>query len=371
MRKRFAALGCLLAAGMLSGVAGCAAKEQGQRGAENAPVVRGVATEEVRAVAVADELEAVGTVRARTTAPLAARIAGTVGVIHVREGDRVGRGQLLLTIESAEGNAAAAAASAAVEEAQRGVTEARARRQLADATFARYKKLFEEQAVTRQEFDGKSTEMEVAAAGLGRAEARLVQARETARAAGTVAGYTKVTAPVGGIVTAKAVDGGMTVFPGTALLTVEEEGHYRLEVAAPETLAGRVKTGNALRVAIDGVAPGVTGRVAEAAPVVDPASRTFIVKVDIAGPGLRSGMYGRAFFPVGQRQALLVPRGAVVERGALTSVWVVEGGSIVRMRLVKVGKESGGRVEVLAGLSPGEKIVTGGMEKVTDGVRVE
>jgi RND family efflux transporter MFP subunit len=162
----------------------------------------------------------------------------------------------------------------------------------------------------------------------------------------------------------------MTVFPGTPLMTVEEEGNYRLEVAAPEALLGRVKSGAPLRVSIDGGGE-MAGRVAEVVPTIDPASRTFIVKVDIAARGLRSGMYGRASFPVGERQALLVPKGAVVERGALTSVWVVDSRNVARMRLVKRGRATGDRAEILAGLSAGEKVVTAGVEKVVDGAQIE
>ena len=132
---------------------------------------------------------------------------------------------------------------AAVTEAERGVEEAAARKSLAEATFARYQKLYAEQAVTRQEFEGRQMERDVAVHGLARARRALGQSREAARAAGTTAGYTRITAPFSGIVTVKNADVGMTVFPGTPLITVEEEGHYRLEIAAPESLAGKVQPG--------------------------------------------------------------------------------------------------------------------------------
>lgn len=369
MRKRYPALACLLAAGLLA-LGGCARKEQEEGTAGTPPVVRGVTVEEVGASVLPDVQEAVGTVKARNSALIAARLAGTVKAVHVREGDRVPRGRLLVSLEAAESTAGAAGAAAGAEEAKRALDEARARQKLAEATFERYRKLFQEQAVTRQEFDGKETEKTVAAEGVARAEARLTQARETSRAAGAVAGYTRITAPIAGVVTGKTVDAGMTVFPGTQLMTVEEEGSYRLEVAAPEALLGRVKSGVSLRVSLDGGGE-MTGRVAEVVPTVDPASRTFTVKVDIAAKGLRSGMYGKAYFPVGDKSALLVPKGAVVERGALTSVWVVGAGNVARMRLVKMGRTADGRVEVLAGLSAGEKVVTAGVEKVVDGARIE
>lgn len=369
--KRFPAIVFLILMGVALTAAGCGARGKEEATRQAAPVVKGVAVALVQAEAIPELLEAVGTVRARNSAVIAARIAGTVVAIHAKEGDRVPRGKLLLTLEAAENIAGAAQARGAVAEAERGVEEAQSRKKLAEATFERYRKLFAEQAVTRQEFENRQMEREVAAQGVARAEARLSQAREGAAAAGTIAGYGRVTAPISGIVTARGAELGMTVFPGAPLMTVEEEGNYRLEVAAPETLNGRVKLGDPVRVAIDGLAASLQGRVAEVVPMVDPASRTFTVKVDLNASGLRSGMFGRAGFPVGTREGLLAPKGAIVERGALTSVWVVGQENIARMRLIRPGRTIGERIEILSGLSAGERIVVGGVEKVMDGCRIE
>ncbi len=369
MRRRRSFIAFLLAALFSAALIGCRGNSP-EGTAKKPPVISGVMLTTVREEVVPDQVEAVGTVRARNSAVLAARVSGTVTAIHVREGDRVSRGKLLLTIEAAETSAGAAGARAGVEEAQRGVEEARARKRLADATFDRYGKLFSEQAVTRQEVDGRQMEKDVANEGLARAEARLAQAREAARAASTVAGYSRVAAPLTGIVTTKSAEIGMTVFPGTPLLTVEEEGHYRLEATVAESMAGKARPGDRVRVVIDGIGE-LDGRVAEVVPVADPASRTFTVKVEIAARGLRSGTFGRAYFSVGNRPALLVPKAAVVERGALTSVWVAGKDNIVGMRLVKAGRVLGDKVEILSGLTSGERVVVGGVEKIVDGAKLE
>ncbi len=369
MRGHRAFTASLLIAGVML-TAGCKGKAPDATQQGNRPVARGVTLQAVRETTIPDQIEAVGTVRARNSAPLAARISGTVTSLLVREGERVPRGKLLLTIEAAESTAGAAGARAAMEGAQRGVDEARARKRLADETFERYTKLFQEQAVTRQEFDTRRMEKDVAAQGLARAEAELARAREAAKAAGTVAGYTRVTSPLAGIVTAKSVDTGATVFPGTPLVTVEEEGNYRLEATLPESQIGSAKAGDAVRVGIDGIGE-LKGKVAEVVPAADPASRTFTVKIEISAKGLRSGIFGRAYFPVGNRTALLVPKSALVERGALTSLWVVGKDNIAGMRLVKAGQTLADQVEILSGLSPGEQVAVAGVEKVVDGARVE
>jgi len=353
---------------MIAAFLGCGKKEE--HAAQGAPVVvQGAQVTKVAAEQLPEVREAVGTVRARATAVISARIAGSVNGVHVKEGDRVGRGRLLVVIEAVESGAAAAGAASGVEEASRALSEAQARKRLAEVTFERYSRLFAEQAVTRQEFDTRKTEQEVASQGVARAEARLSQARQGARAAGAVAGYGKVTAPISGVVVAKQVEAGQTVFPGTPLMTVEGDQGFRLEVAAPEGLLGKVRVGDQVDLSVDG-APA-TGKVSELVPVVDPGSRTFTVKIDLPSGGLRSGSYGKAFFRVGSRQGVAVPAAAVVQRGSLTSVWAVSPEGIARLRLVRLGRRVDGRVEVLSGLSVGEQVVSAGMERVTDGARVQ
>ena len=348
---------------------GCGKKEGQSTPPAAPPVVQGATVVTLAAEELPDLQEAVGTVRARSTAVIAARIPGSVSHVYVHEGDRVGRGKLLVSIEAVESGAAAAGAASGVEEAARALSEAQAQKKLADVTFERYARLFAEQAVTRQEFDTRKTEQEVASQGAARAEARLAQARHGAKAAGAVAGYGKVTSPVAGVVVAKQVEAGQTVFPGTPLMTVEGDEGFRLEVAAPETLLGKVKPGDQLGIAVEG-APA-TGRVSEVVPIVDPFTRTFTVKVDLPSSGLRSGSYGKAFFKTGSRNGIAVPATAVVQRASLTSVWVVSPEGLARLRLVKLGRAQGGRVEILSGLAPGEKVVTAGIEKMVDGAKVQ
>ena len=360
----------LIIAGGLLTAGGCSRKEIG-KSAESRPVVKGITLESVQTGSIPEVIEAVGTVKARNSSLLAARIAATVTGVHVREGDKVAKGKLLVTLAAAEAIAGAAGAQAGAEEAIRGVEEARSRKKLAEDTFERYKNLFREQAVTRQEFENRQTEKDLAVQGMARAEARLAQAREAAKSAATIAGYTKVTSPLAGVITSKPVEVGMTVFPGMPLMTVEEEGNYRLEVSAPESLFGKVNVGDPARFSIDGIGADMNGRVAEVVPTIDPASRTFTVKIDIAAKTVRSGIYGRVFFPVGTRAGLFVRQSSLVERGSLTSVWVVGKDNTARMRLVKAGQIMGERIEILSGLSVGDRIVITGVEKVSDGAKVE
>jgi multidrug efflux system membrane fusion protein len=345
----------LLAALLATSVTGCS--NNGKEGKETHARVAGLTLEKTLLVSVPEQFEASGTVKAKNAALLAARISGTVSEIHAREGDRVQRGSLLMTLVAPESTAGASGAAHAVEEAM-------ARKKLADVTYGRFARLYEEQAVTAQELDTRRAERDMA-------DQSLARAREAARAAAAVASYTRITAPMSGVVTAKMVDPGSTVFPGMPIMTIEEEGHFRLELAVPESLQGKVALGASVPVFLDGGNGSSTGTVVEIVPKVDPVSRTFTVKLDIPAKGMHSGQFGRALLTVGKKQGLLVPKAAVLERGQLTFVWVVDSGNIARMRLVKAGTVLADRIEILAGLSAGERIVVGGMEKVTDGARVK
>jgi len=354
-------------------LAGCSKQHEADRGsAVPAAKVAGATVERIAVTSVPDMLEISGTVKARTSALVSARIPGTINVLRVREGDRVRKGQLLAQLDAQESQATAAVAVAGIDEAQRGLEEARSRKRLADVTFDRYQKLFAEQAITRQEFDVKQADRDLAAQGVARAEARLKQAQEGSRSASTMADYTKIIAPISGIITSKQADLGATVFPAQPLMTIEDEGSYQLELAIPESMASRVKPGMAVQITLDAVGSSQNATIAEIVPAADPGSRTFIAKVNLAQKGLKSGMFGRGRIALGtSSNGIVIAHRAVVERGALTSVWVLDKENIARMRLVKTGKVMGDRVEILSGLSEGDRVVVSGVEKITEGAKVE
>jgi RND family efflux transporter MFP subunit len=353
---------------------GCSGKERtsGTTHAEPAVVVSGITTETVKSASIPETQEFVGTVHARTSAVISTRIPGTVSMLRVREGDRIMKGQLLAQLDAKENQASAAAAAAGIDEAHRGLDEAQSRKRLADTTFERYQKLFTEQAVSRQEFDVRQSERDLASHGVARAEARLKQAQEGARVAGAMADYTRIVAPISGIVTRKQADLGATVFPGQPLMTIEDEGSYQLELAIPENVAASVKQGTPVQVTLDALGSSIAAHISEIVPSADPASRTFTAKVALNQKGLKTGMFGRGVVSLGKAvNGMLVAQKAVVDHGALTSVWIVDKENSARMRLVKVGKTVGDRVEILSGLTDGERLVVSGVEKLHEGSKVE
>jgi RND family efflux transporter MFP subunit len=151
------------------------------------------------------------------------------------------------------------------------------------------------------------------------------------------------------------------------LVGLENTARYRLVADVPETLANRVRVGASLRVTVPALHRELGGIVAELAPAADVGSRTFRAKIDLPPtPGLRSGQFGRAAVPVSDGQALFVPASAVSQRGQLQMVFVVTN-QVLQMRLVKTGRRRDGRVEILSGLNPGERVVTREVRQLRDG----
>ncbi|MGZ7079112.1 MAG: efflux RND transporter periplasmic adaptor subunit, partial [Thermoanaerobaculia bacterium] len=196
--------------------------------------------------------------------------------------------------------------------------------------------------------------------------ARKSQARAGLAEAETFLSYSRVRSPIDGIVTARMVDPGAQAAPGMQLLTVEDDRHYRVDTTVDEELASHVRTGDP--VMIDG---RINARVTNVVPNVDPATRSALVKIVVPrDSGLRSGAFVRVAFAVGSRSGITVPESAIVRRGQLTSVFVVDTQDLARMRLVTIGDPREGRVEVLSGIDPGEKIVVRLSNELHDGARI-
>jgi RND family efflux transporter MFP subunit len=336
-------------------------------------IVRNISVITAQAANIPDVVEAVGTLRAAQTSQLAAQMMGNIVEIRVHEGDRIRRGQVLAVIDDAQPRAALDRATAADLAAQQEITASDSDFALADATFKRYQTLYEKKSVSPQEFDEVKARYQAAQARRDIARAGQGQAKAALQQADTALGYTRILAPFDGLVTEKKADVGTLASPGMPIFTVEDLRRYRLEVTVNETDLRYVRMGQQVPVLIDALGDKeLKGRVAEIVPAADPASRSVLVKIELpSAPALRSGLFGHAQFTRGERSALLILRTAVVERGQLQGIYVLDQNRIAELRYVTLGKPSAGQVEVLAGLQSGEMLVAdpGGAE--LDGKRID
>lgn len=387
----FALFALSLAAGGLSLVACGKTGEKGVSVEPSAPGkhdAQGVAVTVEPAVErqAADTIEAVGTVRSAHRIVVSPQIMGRIVSLNLREGDRVKAGQVVAEIDDSEASSRLILAEAEIKASEKAVLEsdaaleaAKARDAHAAATAARYKKLLDEKVVSPQEYESVDTQAKVAAAEVSRmatsrerAAAVLEQAKAAARTESIRKDYSKVKAASGGIIVEKKAESGDMAMPGTPLMVLEGEGRYRLEAMINETDLASVRLGAKVMVMLDAI-PGkqFSGRVAEIVPAADPASRTFTVKIDVPRAALRSGLYGKAVFEKGTRPVLSVPARSITEMGGIPGVFVVTAKGEALFRAVKVGRTDSGRVEILAGVATGERVVVSGVDKLTDGAKVQ
>jgi RND family efflux transporter MFP subunit len=332
-----------------------------------------------------DSSEATGAVRARTTAALSSKVMAYVQQVSVAVGDRVREGQVLVTLDARDlevnvrrTEAGRAEVQSSIPEADHGIAAAKANLDLAQATFRRINDLASKNSVSAQELDEATARLkaaqsahEAARAKRAQLDSRLAQADQEIRSATIVRDYTRITAPFNGIVTTKAVEPGALAGPGAPLLTLERDSGFRLEVSVDESRLRALRPGQPVTVTLDTADRPIAARVSEIVPSVDAASRTYTVKIDLpAMPNVRSGVFGRATFPMPSRSVLTVPADALIERGQLQQLFVVED-SQARLRMVTTGRRTGNQLEVLSGLTAGEKVIVPVPAGLADSARVE
>ncbi len=287
--------------------------------------------------------DVVGTVRAKLRSVIEAKVSGKIEQLLVVPGQQVKTGETLAAIDA--------------REVQARYDQAVALRQQAEAELKRMTALFDQKILSQSELENAQAKARIAIAGANEAE--------------TMLSYTKVTAPFAGVITRKHADVGDLATPGKPLLDMEDSTALRLEADVPEAVVGRLTLGDKLPVRIAALEKELTGVISEIAPAADPNSRTFLVKLDLPGTtGLRAGQFGRVAMPVGETAALRVPASAVTQRGQMELVFIVSDGK-AQLRLVKTGKRTGNEVELVSGVSAGEKVVIENTAGLVDGQPVE
>jgi len=378
MKKTLSLLAILFSLGTVA----CGSKSEQAAAPER---IDGVTVETVSAGGVDSFTESLGAVRARTVSSVAAKLMATVVATPAEVGDRVRAGQLVLQLDDRDVAAQLQKARAGLEEIENAIIAAEAGRsaaesqaKLATATYERYVALRDRGSVSPQEFDEVEARYRGALAQKEQAErmvqqmvARQSQARADVDTAGAALSWARIVSPIDGIVTARHIDVGSQTVPGMPLLTIEDPRSYRVETTLDETSLGQIRQGDDADVLIDSTALTLKGRVTHVATALDPASRSYLVKVDLpANESLTTGLTARVRFLTGDTMTLSVPADALVMRGQLSGVWIADRDGIARLRFVKTGKTVGARVEVLAGISDGDRIVTAGFASLQEGAKI-
>lgn len=298
----------------------------------------------VEAQSASVHTRAVGTIRATHEAAISSRLLARVKAVHVAAGQRVEAGQVLIELDPADVQARIQQAAAAVEAGA-------ARLRQAESDLEKLVELRRHGAATARELDDAHRARAVAAADLEAANQTMAEAR-------TMIDDATVRSPIEGVVIEKFVEAGDLAQPGRTLVSLYDPHRLQLEAAVPERIAVGLSVGDVVGVEIDAIDFHCEARISEIVPQAAAASRSMLVKVTGAcPPGVYSGMFGRLLIPQGRTQRLLVPRQAVRRVGQLTMLDVLSEEGRIERRLVRLGQTSDEQVEVLAGLTAGERVL--------------
>ena len=343
----------------------------GRGGGRSGPMTVEIGT--ARRANIASELTVVGNLIGETTVPVAPRAAGRLQEVSVRLGDRVNRGQRIAKVEDYELLEQVKQQEAAQEVAQATIRQREADLANAKLNADRARSLFERQIQSKQILDDTESRYQSAQAQLDLARAQAQQSKARLDELKINLANTIITSPVNGFIAKRLVDPGASVGQNAPVVEVVDISRVRLIANVVEKDLKQLQTGDATRVEVDAF-PGETfmGRIARVSPVLDPATRTAPIEVEIPNPTfrLKPGMYARVGVTLDtKKDALVVPANALVDLGGRRGVFVPLSETAV-FRAIQVGTEQGDLVEVLGGLTEGTEVITTGAGQLRDGDRI-
>ena len=299
----------------------------------------------VRTERVSQKLEALGNARANESVDISTKSSNVVTAVTFRDGERVKRGQVLVQLDNAQ-------ARADVAEAQAALTES-------ESQYNRSRELLNTQALSKSSFDQLVATLAANRARLAAAQARLED--------------TVIRAPFSGRVGLRRVSVGTLISPGDVITTLDDTSVIKLDFSVPENFLASVREGLSIRASAPAF-PGRTfaGSVASIDSRVDMNTRSVTVRALLANEdgALKPGMFLNVSLANDEREALVIPEEALTPEAERQYVFVVSEGKVSR-REVRIGGRRPGSVEVLAGLSAGERVIVEGTQKVRDGASVQ
>lgn len=338
----FAAARGLLAVAIAAALAACGSGSAEKKGDRPAPLVK---VEPARAMRFADRIDAVGTARANEQVTVSAPVTEAIVSLNFDDGSYVQRGQVIAVLQQAQ------------EGAQLREVQARARE--TQQQLRRFEALKARGFVSRADYDAQ-----VAAAAAARAQAQGAQAE---------IGERVVRAPFSGWVSLRNISVGAIVGQGTEIATISDVSTIKLDFTVPETMLRAIRPGLPIeaRSAAFPDAP-FRGTIHTIDPVIDPNTRAVMVRARLPNPErrLRPGMLLTVTIENAPRMALSVPELSVIGEGESRFVYIVDEAGRAQRVAVRTGVRAGGRVEVLEGLRPGQRVITEGVVKVADDMPV-
>jgi len=305
-----------------------------------------------------------GKIEAENSANLSTRMMGYVTKLHVQVGQKVGAGQLLVSINNTDLEAKKAQVDASILQATAGYNNAK-------KDYDRFVNLFKQQSASQKELDDMTARYEMAKASLEGVK----QMRNEVMAQFS---YSNITAPFSGVVTNTFVKEGDMANPGMPLVSVEGASRLQVTAMVSENDIASIKKGMPVKVLVKSSNASLTGKVTEVSLSAKNTGGQYLVKINLdkTDSSVLSGMFVNVQFPIENKtktvktDRILVPQSALVHQGQLTGIYTVGTGNVVILRWLRTGKTFGNQVEVLSGLSANEQYIISAEGKLYNGALV-
>jgi len=303
-----------------------------------------------------------GKIEAKNSVNLSTRMMGYITKINVKVGDKVRKGQLLLSINNADLVAKRAQVNASISEATAAYNNAK-------KDFDRFTTLFNDNSASQKELDDMTARFNMA-------KARLEAAKQAKNEINAQFSYANIRSPFSGVVTSKFVNTGDMANPGMPLLEVESPKSFQVKTLVSESQISQIKLGAKVDVLVKSLGKTITGKVVEISTSAKNTGGQYLVKIalDKTSEKILSGMYVSVQFPVEKLKAdsklVLIPTGALVHNGQLSGIYTVSQTNTALLRWLRLGRTYGDNVEVLSGLNADEKYIVSADGKLYNGAKI-
>ncbi len=311
-------------------------------------------------------ITASGKIEAENSANVSTRMMGYVTKVHVKVGQKVSAGQLLVSVNSTDLQAKKAQVEASILQATAGYNNAK-------KDYDRFVALFAQQSASQKELDDMTSRYEMAKAGLEGAK----QMRNEVMAQFS---YSNITAPFSGEVTNTFVKEGDMANPGMPLVSIEGASHMQVTTMVSESDITSIKNGINVKVLVKSTNQQLAGKVVEVSGSAKNTGGQYLVKVNLNNTGSKvlSGMFVNVQFPAANKPQIkksqmgkvVVPQSALVQQGQLTGIYTIGNKNIAILRWLRIGKTFGNQVEVLSGLSANEQYIVSADGKLYNGAKI-
>ena len=327
---------------------------------DNSPVIK-ITVRKVATNSNNQFLSVSGKIQASNRTDVSTRMMGYVKKVYVNVGDKVKKGQLLVSINNTDLQAKKAQVNA-------GIIKANTVFKNAEKNHNRFKNLFGSNSITQKEMDDMTANYEMTKAGLE-------SAKQMKNEINAQFAYTNITAPFSGTVTSKNVEAGNMANPGMPIISLETPGNFEVMAMVPETEISEIRKGTTVDVLVKSINKILKGKVTEVSTSAKNTGGQYLVKIDLdkTDANILSGMFTTVQFPVERKTTstlVLIPTEAIVTKGQLSGIYTVSQSNTALLRWLRLGRTFGNQIEVLSGLNTDEAYIVSAEGKLYNGAKI-